>query len=122
MNNFEAIDYANRDWTEDNDFCISRKASEYPRLSNKMTNLLSYNKPWGNIQDPVLIDPFDDPALMNKYLKKGVWYYGGIPGTDHLDYCGLPDYIAPLRKMIGIEFRYDFWRTTFMRIRMLKFE
>jgi hypothetical protein len=38
MNNVNAIDYANKDWIEDNDFCISRKSSEFPRLSNKYTN------------------------------------------------------------------------------------
>jgi hypothetical protein len=56
MNDLESIDYAIKDWIEDNDVCISRKSSEFPRLNTMHTNLLSDHRPWGNIHDPVLLD------------------------------------------------------------------
>ena len=40
MNNVGAIDYAVGDWLDDNDFCLSRKASEYPRLTPTFKNNL----------------------------------------------------------------------------------
>ena len=56
MNNVEAIDYSISDWIDDNDVCISRKASEFPRLTHRFTNHFSDSKPWGDVSDPVRLD------------------------------------------------------------------
>ena len=50
MNNFDSIDFVNKEWTEDNDFAISRKSSEFPRMTNNYKSLCDQiNKPWGHI-------------------------------------------------------------------------
>jgi hypothetical protein len=59
---------------------------------------------------------------MSADIEKGVWYYGGIGGVDHLDYCGIPDNLGPLRTVLNIEFRYEIWRKIFQRIKLLKFD
>jgi hypothetical protein len=51
-----------------------------------------------------------------------VWYYGGISGSDHLDLCGFPATLSPLRTIINEEYRYEMWRNCFIRLKMLKFE
>lgn len=40
MNNIGSIDYANSDWIDDNDFCIARKCSEFPRITSYYNNML----------------------------------------------------------------------------------
>jgi len=94
MNNVGSIDYVNKDWIEDNDFCIARRCSEFPRLSNNFKDHFSKDKPWGNKEDPVVFDPKDNPIFQRDEIKPGVWYYGGIPQSDHLDLSGLPDYLT----------------------------
>lgn len=56
MNNLESIDYVNKDWVDDNDVCISRKSTEYPRLNLDYKTFFSPNKPWGETDDPIQID------------------------------------------------------------------
>ena len=63
MNNIGSIDYANSDWVEDNDTCIARRCSEFPRLATKFENHFSKNKPWGSTHDPVAFDPQDNPIF-----------------------------------------------------------
>lgn len=94
MNNIGAIDYANKDWMEDNDTCISRRSSEFPRLANDFVSHFSKNKPWGNDETPIAFNPKDNPVFQKDHMKPGVWYYGGIPESDHLDLSGLPDYLT----------------------------
>ena len=65
MNNIEAIDYAINDWIEDNDSCISRKSSEFPRISATFSTLFSKDKPFGNIHEPILVDFKDHPIFTN---------------------------------------------------------
>jgi hypothetical protein len=50
----------------------------------------------------------------------GVWYYGGLPGSDHLDLCGFPTTLAPLRTHARIEYRYEVWRQIYGRVKMLQ--
>ena len=57
----------------------------------------------------------------DKY-EPGIWYYGGIPGSDHLDLCGFPMHLSPIRTLMGIEYRQESWRTAFARVKMLKIE
>lgn len=68
MNNIEAIDYVNSDWTEDNDVCISRKSTEFPRLNMTFNNLFHVDKPWGLAGDPHIIDFYDHPLFNIKFL------------------------------------------------------
>jgi hypothetical protein len=63
MNNLGSIDYANSDWIEDNDTCIARKCSEFPRLANDFKSHFSLKKPWGEKEDPVLFNPRDNPIF-----------------------------------------------------------
>lgn len=64
MNNIEAIDYAVSDWTEDNDVCISRKSSEYPRLSkHHHTHFDASTAPWGQVHTPILMDFKEHPIF-----------------------------------------------------------
>ncbi len=94
MNNLYAFDYAISDWTDDNDVCISRKSSEFPRFTSIYTNHFSKDTaPWGS-ENPQHIDVFDHPIYNSSSLRPGVWYFGGIPGTDHLDLCGFPPYLT----------------------------
>lgn len=119
MNNVEAIDYAVSDWVEDNDVCISRKSSEYPRLNMHHKSLFDDHRPWGNLLDPVLVDFKEHPIFTQNSYEPGVWYYGGIPGSDHLDLCGLPPIYEPLRTLLGIEYRTEMWRYIYLRLKML---
>eukprot|EP00347_Sterkiella_histriomuscorum_P016179 403354185 len=122
MNNVEAIDYVNKDWTEDNDVCISRKSTEFPRLNFNYSNLSHEDKPWGNQGDPQLIDFYDHPIFTKDCLKPGIWYYGGIPKSDHLDLCGFPPKLSPIRTLLNTEYRMEIWRNIFIRVKMLKFD
>jgi hypothetical protein len=79
MNNVGSIDYANSDWVDDNDFCIARKSSEYPRLATNFKSHFDKDKPWGMTEDPIVFDPKDNPIFQKNEVKPGVWYYGGIP-------------------------------------------
>lgn len=121
MNNVEAIDFTMQDWIKDNDVCISRRASEFPRMNTDFQNHFSRDRPWGE-QDPVQFDVLDHPIHHISSLKPGVWYYGGIPGTDHLDLCGFPETFSPFRTLIEEEFRHEVWRTIFIRAKMLDFD
>ena len=53
MNNIEAIDYVNKDWTDDNDVCISRKSTEFPRMNLTFNSMIHPDKPWGPYDDPI---------------------------------------------------------------------
>ena len=119
MNNIEQIDYAISDWIDDNDVCISRRSSEFPRMTPTFTSHLSPIKPWGEVSDPVHIDILDHPFFNISHFRPGVWYYGGIGGTDHLDLCGFSEFLSPLRTLLGSEFRFDTWRVLFIRLKML---
>jgi hypothetical protein len=117
VNNVEAIDYTISDWIDDNDVCISRRSSEFPRLTHKFTHHFSSQKPWGHISDPVRLDFLQSDNPLE--VKPGIWYYGGIEGVDHLDMCGFPEHLTPLRTLLGIEFRYELWRRLFIRLKQL---
>jgi len=55
-------------------------------------------------------------------LKPGVWYYCGVPRSDHLDLCGIPPKLHPFRSIVGREYRIELWRNIFSRVKMLKFD
>ncbi|CDW85644.1 UNKNOWN [Stylonychia lemnae] len=123
MNNVDAADYVNKDWTEDNDFAIARKSSEFPRMTNDYHSLLDqYNKPWGHIGDPQIMDFIENPIFQKDYLRPGVWYFGGVPRSDHLDFCGIPPKLHPIRTLLGREYRIKIWRNIYSRLKMLKFD
>jgi hypothetical protein len=59
MNNISAFDYVNSDYTDDNDFCIARASTEYPRITPSYKNKFDFNeRPWGTKKDPIPIDFF----------------------------------------------------------------
>ena len=47
MNNYDQIDYKNRDWTDDHDSMIPKYSQEFPRTSGAFKNRLHLSKPWG---------------------------------------------------------------------------
>jgi len=53
MNNYESIDYQNKDWTHDHDSLIPKYSQEFPRESSNFNNRLLDPKPWGKKSDPV---------------------------------------------------------------------
>ena len=116
-NNIEGIDYSIIDWIEDNDVCISRKSSEFPRLTQNFNDHFSLEKPWGSLSDPVKLDFLS--SHLDQNVRPGIWYYGGIEGVDHLDICGFPEHLTPLRTLMGTEFRYELWRRIFIRLKLL---
>lgn len=63
MNSIGAIDYVNKDEMEDNDTCIARRSSEFPRLANDFVSHFSKHKPWGDTEDPIAFDPKDNPVF-----------------------------------------------------------
>ena len=122
MNNLEAIDYTINDWVEDNDVCISRRSTEFPRLTDAYQTYFSPEKPWGRFENPQLIDFQEHPIHYMQAIRPGVWYYGGLSGADHLDLCGFPEGFAFFRTLLDIEYRYEQWRLIFIRAKLIKFD
>ena len=95
MNNLMAIDHVTRDWIDDTDYMLSRKTTQFPCVSADYLSK-SDNKPWGQIQDPVFIEPFLDENQVRlsegESYKRGVWYFTGYPQTDHHEMAGLPNF------------------------------
>jgi hypothetical protein len=63
MNNYEALDYKNKDWTHDHDSLIPKHSQEFPRLSKKFNSRFDKNKPWGINGDPVYYEHSKDAML-----------------------------------------------------------
>jgi hypothetical protein len=75
-------------------------------------------KPWGN-KDPVYFDLWQDSKLVQLQSKnrdstlalkggafeKGVWYYSGIPLSDHHDIAGFENPNRVAQTCMGIEYR-----------------
>eukprot|EP00347_Sterkiella_histriomuscorum_P013798 403363324 len=127
MNNVEAIDYINKDWTSNHDTMLPRYTQEFPRVqtSYQTKNDLEH-KPWGTKSDPIFIN-YQDDAYLEHYTQKdkyqkGVWYYGSYQHVDHLDFCGLPPFFDSIRTLLGIEYRPLFWINLFNRLRTLTIE
>ena len=95
MNNLMAIDHSTRDWIDDTDYMLSRKTTQFPCVSSDYQSK-SDRKPWGQIQDPVFIEPFLDENQVRlsegDSYKRGVWYFTGYPQTDHHEMAGLPNF------------------------------
>lgn len=102
MNNITAIDFQNSDQTLDQDGVISRWGQEYPRISTSYRSKAdSENAPWGMKSTPVPFDIWQESSLTvlhsceqettlgGNTFEKGVWYYAGLPMTDHQDNCGI---------------------------------
>jgi hypothetical protein len=124
MNNFESIDYANKDWTDDHDSLIPKHSQEFPRLSSKFNNRLKDPKPWGPKSEPIEYDQHNDATLelfeiQGAKYQKGVWHYSSIPYVDHLDLCGLPPFLSKFRVLLGMEYRPQFWFNLFNRLKTL---
>ncbi len=104
LNNLHAPDYSIQDFLIDNDVCISRKASEYPSGETKNQHINLNNA---------------HPMHYVRHIQKGIWYYDGLPESDHLDLCGFPMHVSGLRRLMGIEYRQEIWRRIFARVKML---
>lgn len=52
-------------------------------------------------------------------MQAGVWYYGGLPRSDHLDLCGFPPTLSPIRTLLNTEYRMETWRCIFLRLKLL---
>ena len=125
MNNLMSIDHATRDWIDDSDMVLPRHTEEFPRISTAYESKASKNRPWGDIKDPIYIDPYLDENQLqfnegNTY-EKGVWYYTGYPMTDHHDMAGLPSILRGFYVLLGLEYRPTFWVNIYNRVRLLDF-
>ena len=125
MNNLVAIDFAMREWTDDHDMVLPRQTEEFPRLAQNYLEKKRINKPWGDLSEPVYLNPFLDENLVqlsegNNY-EKGVWYYTGYPMTDHHDLAGLPSFLRDIQEVSGLEYRPTVWVNIYNRIRLLDF-
>jgi len=120
MNNLSAIDYANRDLTEDSDGVLPRWSEEYPRLSsNYLSKADVENRPWGQKSRPVYVDYKVDNMMLQEAetYETGVWYFSSIAGTDHHEYCGLESPFKLHRALIGREFRPQMFINILNRLR-----
>ena len=61
-NNLLATDFAIRDHTDDTDYLISRWCQEFPRLAADHPNRgkAATEKPWGDVHDPIYVEPYLD--------------------------------------------------------------
>jgi hypothetical protein len=100
MNNLMAIDHASREWIDDHDMILPRHTEEFPRLASNYQSKHRNNKPWGDQNDPVYLNPFLDENQVHlsegSNYEKGVWYYTGYPMTDHHDLAGLPSFLRDI--------------------------
>ena len=115
MNNIDQIDFCIKDWIYDNDFALSRKAQEFPRISVGYDNL--FKKPvWGD-NTPTLINILE--PYTTEYTP-GSFHYGSIPLSDHLDSCAFGPILSPIRYALGTEFRYQMWRAAVVRCKLIE--
>lgn len=136
MNNIDAIDFTNRSVTEDLDGVLPRWSTEFPRLSTKyQTKSNRDSRPWGTKSDPVFFDLWEDSKLMmlqsshrestvacnSRTFSKGVWYYTGMPLTDHHELAGFENPNHMLQTWLETEFRPQFYINLFNRLMMLDF-
>lgn len=57
MNNLEAIDYQNKDWSTNHDSLIPRYSQEFPRFSESYKTKFDLDqKPWGPYSEPIFFD------------------------------------------------------------------
>ena len=102
MNNIEAIDWQVYNSTMDQDGVIERWSQEFPRISTEYrTKADSKKAPWGVKSTPQYFDSWQESTLtvVKSYEKEttlgentfetGIWYYTGIPMSDHQDNCGI---------------------------------
>ena len=87
-------------------------------------------KPWGNVRDPVYLEPYLDENQLRvtnpddvdvDAYERGVWYTAGYPLTDHHDMAGLPNAWRDLQTLLGLEYRPTFWINIYNRLRNLDF-
>ena len=75
---------------------MARWSMEFPRISPAYkTKVDSEAAPWGNKSNPVQFDHWQESTLTNLHscdqettlggstFEKGIWYYTGIPLSDH---------------------------------------
>jgi hypothetical protein len=125
MNNITSIDYAFRDWNDDNDNMISRTCQEFPKHSMKYTSKVKLdNIPWGKKSKPIQIDPLVDENIFNlnsKPYETGVWYFAEYPQTDHNEFAGMRNYFRYLQTILGMDYRAGFYVNIYNKIRSLDF-
>ena len=64
MNNAMAMDYANYDDSVDNDCILSRKTTEFPRMSMLYRSKADWqHAPWGQKSEPVRFDCWQEAPL-----------------------------------------------------------
>lgn len=68
------------------------------------------------------MDFMEHPIFAKDHVKPGVWYYGGFPKSDHLDLCGFPHNLSPIRTLLNTEYRMEAWRNIYIRLKLLKFD
>jgi hypothetical protein len=113
MNNISSLDFCIKDWIYDNDFALSRKAQEYPRISKSYDSVFK-PAPWG--KQPALINMLDP----HQSYTPGRFYYGSIQLSDHLDSCAFGPVLSSIRYALGTEFRYQMWRSAIVRAKIIE--
>ena len=102
MNNLTAIDYQLSDHSVDQDGVLARWSQEFPRLSAAYrTKADQLSAPWGLKDQPTPFNMWEEATLACMHscdkettlggntFERGVWYYSGVPLTDHQDICGI---------------------------------
>ena len=135
MNNITSIDYSNHTLTSDFDGCLPRWSGEFPRISSKFRSKADLeHKPWGSKSDPVYIDLWEDSKLLQLHscsnettlsnagvFEKGIWYYSGMPMTDHHELAGIENPNRVMQTCLGTEFRPQVYINIFNRLLLLEF-
>lgn len=131
MNNVQAIDYTNHHLTSDLDGVLPRWSCEFPRISSEFKSKADVgSKPWGNKSDPVYVNLFQDSTLTQLHscnsehrgaFQKGVWYYSGMPLTDHHDLAGFENHNRVMQTWLGTEYRPQMYINIFNRLLLLDF-
>ena len=96
MNNITAIDWQNYNSTMNQDGVLPRWTMEFPRTSSDYKSKADSDKaPWGTKSVPQHFDMWQESTLAvlhscdqettlgGNTFEKGIWYYSGIPLTDH---------------------------------------
>ncbi len=135
MNNLNSIDYQNYDMSTETDGVLARWSQEFPRLSPLyQTKDDADHAPWGTKSTPVRFDAWEEAPLAASHsckgettlggqtFEKGVWYYTGIPMTDHHDIAGIENMFRPVETAAGTEWRPQLYINMLNRLRLLEIE
>ena len=135
MNNLTALDFTLADQSSDQDGVLGRWSQEFPRLSSAyQTKADLYSAPWGVKDQPFPFNMWEESTLACMHscdkettlggstFEQGVWYFSGLPLTDHQDICGIENNFRVQQTALGTEFRPQMYINALNRLRLLDCE